>query len=91
MKILNVKSIKFIQRIIIQKTDEFSIENILSKFRFSSEEYLDFRTFFKNLKDCFKDTEWSSDKHCKAIEAIFEGSKLPGTVFITIQDLYKNN
>lgn len=80
-----------IEKYIVEKIDRFFLEEIMLKVKFSSEEYLEFRDFYKNVKKCFSQSKWEADLGCQAIDALFDGRKLSGAIFKDVQALYNAN
>lgn len=80
-----------IEKTVAERTDNFILEEILLKIVFTSEEYLEFRSFYKNIKKCFSEFEWKADAGCKAVDALFEGRSMPGHIYKTVKSLYNKN
>lgn len=77
-----------VERAIREKIDAFICDEILLKIRFTPDEYLEFRSFYKALKKNFKEPDWRSDQACKSIDAVFEGRHLGGSLFKSVSSLY---
>lgn len=77
-----------IEKTILEVADMFVFDRILLKIRFSTDEYLQFRSFFKSLKRLFGDREWKCDDACKCIDAIFEERTEQGELFKNLKFLY---
>lgn len=77
-----------IEKTIREKIDKFIFDELLLKIRFATDEYLEFRNFYKVLKRSFKESDWRSDQACRSIDAVFEGRSLGGGLFKSVRDLY---
>lgn len=79
---------KLIEQVITEEISRVFIDEILLKIRLSSEEYLELREFYKNIKKSFSNVEWRSDDGFKAVDAVFDERQIPGTLFKTVKELY---
>ena len=77
-----------IEKVIQDMVDNFLCNEILLKYKFTSTEYLEFRSFFNAIKKLFNGFEWKSDEACKSIDSIFEGKNLGTQMFKTLQTMY---
>ncbi|ELA42809.1 uncharacterized protein VICG_00124 [Vittaforma corneae ATCC 50505] len=77
-----------VEKTMQEKIDEFLLDEILLKVRFSSDEYLEFRSFLRSLKKIFTEYSWKSDDACRCIDAIFEDRAESGQLFKTLKFLY---
>lgn len=77
-----------VEKAIQEKIDEFMCNEVLMKIRFTADEYLEFRSFYKVLKKSLRECDWQSDQACKSIDAVFEDRSLGGDVFKRISSLY---
>lgn len=72
-----------------ETADQFLLDEILLKVRFSSDDYLEFRNFFRSLKKAFSAAAWKSEDACRSIDAIFEDRTEAGELFKIIKKLYE--
>lgn len=79
-----------IEKLVQNRVDLFLCNEILMKYKFTSQEYLEFRSFYSSIKKQFPECEWKADEICKSIDSIFEGRKLGTATFKAVEVLYNN-
>lgn len=77
-----------VEKAMQERADQFIFDEFLLKIRFSSDEYLEFRGFYRSLKKIFPEFLWKSDDACKCVDAIFEERTETGQLFKSISSLY---
>jgi len=64
--------------------DNFISSSVILKMRLTSEEYLEFRMFYKKIKGCFSSDSWDSDLLSEALERLFNGEKVRNKQLMTL-------
>ncbi|ORD97662.1 hypothetical protein HERIO_445 [Hepatospora eriocheir] len=77
-----------IDNLLADYLDAFILENVILSIRFTSNDFLEFRTFYNKLKNVFLEKNWNSDEGCAAIEALFDGRSLNTRLFVVVKRLY---
>ncbi len=75
---------------IINEISDILIKEIIIKQKFTSDEYLEFRQFYRQLKNLFNIQAWCSDEPIAALDAIFDGKKIQSKFYIILKKLYNN-
>lgn len=70
--------------------DGLLVDELLLKNKFTPDEYLEFRGFFRVLKGVFSNATWSSDEACECINGVFEDRSVNNKLFKKIKLLYEN-
>ncbi|KAM0681673.1 RAD50-interacting protein 1 [Glugoides intestinalis] len=70
--------------------DQLLVEELLLKNKFTPDEYLEFRGFFRGLKGVFSNSTWNSDDACECISAIFEDRVVNSQLFKKVKLVYEN-
>ena len=71
---------KEIKEMFMCKIDKYLMENVITKYKMESEEFLDFKIFMKDIKNVFdQEYEWTAECGIKLIEDAFEGNKIEKT------------
>lgn len=79
-----------IERVIQEKIDLFLSDEILLKTKLTSNEYLEFRSFYNAIKKILVGFEWKSDEICQSIDSVFEGKMLNSQIFKAMKKLYES-
>lgn len=82
-----------IEKYFMENLDSLIAGEILFKIKFSSDEFGEFKEFYKTLKGLFNrnsgvEQNWRSDQVCRAIEAALKGTTLKGKTYEKIAQLY---
>ncbi|KAL6122300.1 hypothetical protein NUSPORA_00663 [Nucleospora cyclopteri] len=81
---------KVLEQQMVSDVDNFIMDSIILQYKLQSEDYLEFRDFFKSIKRIFGNYEWETERGIKVLDAIFEGKKIPSKLFDQINAMYNN-
>ncbi|KAI4290766.1 hypothetical protein PAPHI01_0040 [Pancytospora philotis] len=81
---------KRIEPSIVGCIDSFVLNEIILKTRLSSNEYLEFRKFYKSIKAHFSsEIAWEADAGCEALDSLFDCKTLDSPIYRELEALYK--
>lgn len=77
-----------VEAAMVDKASSIFADEILARIRFSPEEYLELRQFYKDFKRAFVSGNWPADAGFRAADAIFNGERLAGPFYKSLRKLY---
>lgn len=82
---------EILEKCVSEQIDDYLIQNIILKSSFDSNEYLEFKDFFKKVYNLFKYYKnWKTITACKCIEDIFDGRVPENNDHNLFNMIYKN-
>lgn len=77
-----------IEQAMADKISYVILDKILIKTKFSPEEYLEFREFYKKLVKIYEGVKWNADEGIKSVDALFNGMTYSGQLYNVYKKFY---